>query len=155
MRRCGLAGLALALLLGGGVRADEKKADKAEAVREEGKRLNGTWEVVSAVFDGTKQPVPRKATLTIKGDKYTVREGEKVVADGTFTVDPTATPKSLDGIPSSGPDKGKPHRGIYEVKGDTYRVCLAPPGKPRPKAFESKEGSGHALVTYKRAKPKD
>jgi uncharacterized protein (TIGR03067 family) len=155
MRRCGLAGLALALLLGGGAPADDKKEGEGGAAKKERDRLNGTWEVVSAVFDGTKQPVPRKATLTIKDDKYTVREGEKVVADGTFTVDPAATPKSVDGIPSSGPDKGKPHRGIYEVKGDTYRVCLAPPGKPRPKAFEAKEGSGHALVTYKRVKPKD
>jgi hypothetical protein len=42
-----------------------------------------------------------------------------------------------------------------EVKGDTHRVCFAAPGKPRPKAFESKEGSGHMLQTYKRAKTGD
>jgi hypothetical protein len=34
-------------------------------------------------------------------------------------------------------------------------VCLARPGKPRPKAFESKAGSGHRLETYKRVKARD
>jgi hypothetical protein len=58
-------------------------------------------------------------------------------------------------MPSSGPDKGKTVRGIYEVKGDTQRVCVAAAGKPRPKAFESREGSGHTLITYKRAKARD
>jgi hypothetical protein len=56
-------------------------------------------------------------------------------------------------VPSTGEDaKGKAIRGIYAVRGDALRVCLARPGKPRPKAFESAEGSGHVLYTYKRVK---
>jgi uncharacterized protein (TIGR03067 family) len=156
MRRCGLAGLAL--LLGGGVLADEKKTDKAEAVKEEWKRLNGTWKWVRAVVDGREVAAPKpwhKETLTLKDGKYTCREGKMVEEEGTAKLDPTTTPKSMDISAGTGPDKGKTILALYEVRGDTLRVCLAPPGKPRPKAFESKEGSGHVVVTHKRVKTED
>jgi uncharacterized protein (TIGR03067 family) len=156
MRGYGVAGLALALLLGGGVRADEKKADKAEAVKQEWKRLNGTWEFVRGVADGKEGLPPKeKATSTVEDGKYTIKAGGKVVMEGTFKLDPTTSPKSLDDTPSRGPNKGKTYPAIYEVKGDTLRVCIAQPGKPRPKALESKAGSGHTLITYKRVKPRD
>ena len=156
MRRWGLAGLALALLLGGGVRADEKDGDKEAAVKKDWKLLNGTWEAVRAVVDGKKMPAPKeKATVTVKDGKYTVRVGEKVASEGTAKIDPTTTPKSIDSTPATGENKGKTFRGIYEVKGDEHRVCFAPPGKPRPKTFESKEGSGHRLYTYKRVKARN
>jgi len=156
MRQCGLAGLALALLLGGGVRAGEKDGDKGEAVKKEWGRLNGTWEMVGAVDDGKELPAPKeKVTLTLKDGKYTVRQGGKVVAEGAAKLDPTTSPKSLDTTPSSGPGEGKTSLGIYEVKGDTYRVCFARPGQPRPKTFEAKKGSGDALYTHKRVKARD
>jgi uncharacterized protein (TIGR03067 family) len=147
--------LALAVLLGAGVLADEKKADKEEVAKKDWKLLNGTWEAVRAVKDGKEQPSKGKATMTFKDGKYTVKVGDKVAGEGTFNLDPTATPKSLDITPSSGPDKGKTGLAIYEVKEDSLRLCWAPGGKSRPKAFESKEGSGLFLVTFKRVKPKD
>ena len=153
MRRWGLAGLALALLLCG-VRAEEK-GDKREAAKKEWKLLNGTWEVTRLVVDGKEQPAPKGATLTLKDGKYTVRQGGKVVGEGASKVDPTASPKSLDLTPGGGPTKGKTVPAIYEVKGETLRLCFAPPGKPRPKALESRKGSGHTLDTYKRAKARD
>jgi hypothetical protein len=89
MRRYGLAGLALAVLLGGGVRADEKDGDKGEAVKKEWKRVNGTWELVRAVVDGKEQPAPKeKVTVALRDGKYTVKQGGKVVAEGTGKIDP-------------------------------------------------------------------
>ena len=41
----------------------------------------------------------------------------------------------------------------YELDGDTYRYCLAPPGKPRPTAFASPPGSGLSLGVSRRQKP--
>ena len=49
--------------------------------------------------------------------------------------------------------KGKTMTGIYEIKGDTMRVCFAGGGKDRPTEFRTKEGSMEMLVTYKRIKP--
>jgi hypothetical protein len=43
-------------------------------------------------------------------------------------------------------------KGIYEIDGDTLRICVAKKGKERPKTFESKEGSGHVLTVMKRVK---
>jgi uncharacterized protein (TIGR03067 family) len=146
----------LALLLGGGVRADEKKTDKEAAVKEEWKRLNGTWEWVRAAADGKEAPAPKeKVTLTLKDGKATAKAGDKLLGEATAKVDPTTSPKSLDLTPAARGSKGKTVSAIYEVKGDTQRVCIAPPGKPRPKAFEAQEGSGHTLVTYKRVKARE
>jgi hypothetical protein len=43
---------------------------------------------------------------------------------------------------------------IYELGENTRKVCIAPPGKARPKDFTSTAGSGHILVTFERVKDK-
>jgi uncharacterized protein (TIGR03067 family) len=48
-----------------------------------------------------------------------------------------------------------PWTGIYELDGDTLRMCLAPPGKKRATKLESREGSGLSLEVWKRVKAKD
>jgi hypothetical protein len=42
--------------------------------------------------------------------------------------------------------------GIYELSGDTYKLCYAPPGKDRPKEFSAKEGTGYTLSVWQRKK---
>ena len=42
--------------------------------------------------------------------------------------------------------------GIYELDGDTLKVCYAHGKKERPKEFKTAPGSGLALVIYKRIK---
>ena len=41
-------------------------------------------------------------------------------------------------------------QGIYELKGESLRYCIAHPGEERPTAFEVKKGSQHTLVRLKR-----
>ena len=43
-------------------------------------------------------------------------------------------------------------KGIYEIDGDNYKVCFAPPGKDRPKEFSSKGDEGLTLSVWKKAK---
>jgi hypothetical protein len=41
----------------------------------------------------------------------------------------------------------------YEwINKDSYRICFAPAGKPRPTKFSTKAGSGHILHVWKRVK---
>jgi hypothetical protein len=40
--------------------------------------------------------------------------------------------------------------GIYEFKGDQLVVCLAAPGKPRPKNFGTGKNGGRILMTFER-----
>ena len=54
---------------------------------------------------------------------------------------------------TEGPGKGKTMLGIYELTGDTYKVCFALPGGERPKEFASKPGSKTMLIVMKREKP--
>jgi uncharacterized protein (TIGR03067 family) len=54
---------------------------------------------------------------------------------------------------TKGPNKGKTFPAIYEVKGDTLRVCYDLDGKERPREFKTEKGKKYFLVTYERDKP--
>jgi uncharacterized protein (TIGR03067 family) len=143
----------LAALHLGSAPAPLPRPDRAKAaIKQEWKRLDGTWTLTSAVAFGKELSLGTTA-LTLKQGKYASTRGEDVIEEGTATVDPTTTPKSLDLRASTGPYKGKLCRAIYEVRGGAFRVCLRLPGQPRPKRFESKEGSDDILATFKRSSP--
>ena len=42
--------------------------------------------------------------------------------------------------------------GIYELDGDTLKVCYAIDGGKRPAEFKAKPGSKHVLIVFKRLK---
>jgi uncharacterized protein (TIGR03067 family) len=128
-------------------------ADDKDEVKKEIERFQGTWVFESVNVEGEAAPAEslKGAKLVIKGDKFTAHEGKEEL-HGTFKVDPSKKPKTLDVTFSDGPDKGKTMQGIYELTGDTYKVCIGMPGKERPKEFVSKKGSGHVLEVLKREK---
>ena len=86
------------------------------------------------------------------GDKFTVSEENNASFSGTFKVDPTKKPKTIDVTFTDGPEKGKIALGIYELEGDTYKVITDPAGKSRPAEFAIKPGSGYVLQVLKREK---
>lgn len=119
--------------------------------------LKGNWTVVSAERDGKKltDEQLKDVMLTLDGTgKATVKKGDQVLFDGTIKIDPTKKPKALDTTQTSdGENKGKTLLGIYELDGDTLKICTAEPaGKDRPTEFSSKPGSGNFLRVYKREK---
>ncbi len=67
-------------------------------------------------------------------------------------MDAAQSPKALDLKFIKGPEKGNVNLGIYELDGDTWRICLNMQGKRRPKKFATAAGSGLALETLKRGK---
>jgi uncharacterized protein (TIGR03067 family) len=133
----------------------EKKDDgtKAEAVRAEQKRFEGTWKFVSMEVDGRSIPEAnfKDSRLILEGNRFTAREKEE--AKGTYDVDPTVIPKTIDITLNLGPDRRATILGIYELEGDTYKICSARPGRPRPKEFSSKSGSGQGVQVMAREKP--
>lgn len=42
-------------------------------------------------------------------------------------------------------------KAIYAIEGDRMTYCVAPPGKPRPSGFVTKQGDGYTLVSLKRS----
>ena len=92
--------------------------------------------------------------LEIAGNKFTSTTGD-VVYKGTYKLDATQKPKTIDLMFTEGPEKGTTALGIYELNGDTWRICLTVTAKERPKEFATKSGSGLALKTLKRKKSGD
>jgi uncharacterized protein (TIGR03067 family) len=125
-----------------------------DAVKKELDQLQGDWALASYVIDGTKLSDDEAQSLfrTVKGDQYTVLLFDKVIFKGTFKIDPSKKPKTIDSYADGMSDK--PILGIYEVEGDTLKICSAPPGKDRPKEFTSKKDSGHSLMIWEREKKK-
>jgi uncharacterized protein (TIGR03067 family) len=133
---------------GTGARAD----DKAD-VEKELKMFQGTWTFESVEAGGKEVPADqfKGMTVTFEGDKYSVKTGDMVVEAATLKLDPSKSPKTLDATVAEGPNKGTVILGIYEINGDTLKVCFDPEGKKRPTEFKSAPGS-QTLVVHKRVK---
>jgi len=116
--------------------------------------LDGTWVATGIVKNGSAAPkeVVERMRIIIKDDDFTVHDGDQVIK-GTAKRDTTAKPPTIDVVLTDGPAKGETSAGIYEVTDDTLKICTGHQDVPRPAAFESKEGSGHILITLRRAKP--
>jgi uncharacterized protein (TIGR03067 family) len=132
-----------ALVLG----ADDKKDD---AVKEELKKMEGTWLLVSGESNGEQMPAEMVKTIkaVVKGDKLSIHFGDNMVFEGTMSVDPTKKPKTMDTVSGKDNMKGV---AIYELDGDNFKICVGNKGE-RPKEFTGKKGSDCALYVYKREK---
>jgi uncharacterized protein (TIGR03067 family) len=111
------------------------------------KKSEGVWHVVSITDDGKKLPdaSAQRMTVITAANRYTVQVGDKIVERGTFVLDPSQNPGTIDATVTEGAGKGKTSLGIYELGDQSRRVCLAPPGAARPTRFESPRGSKWAL----------
>ncbi len=129
-----------------------------DAARKEYARFEGAWKIVSLEIEGKKLPEMffKGSRLVLKGPEFTYQEGG-MTSKGTYRVDVSKKPKQIDITFSDGPEKDKTLLGIYELDGDTYRLCINPTGKDRPTEFAGKPGTGHVLEVLQREKeaPKD
>lgn len=125
--------------------------DGGEAVL---KKIQGTWRFVSQEMDGKAMPKDEvaKLTVTFAGDKWTVRDGDKVLQAGTHKFDPSKKPGQVDAKITEGEGKGGAMLGIYELKGDTIKVCFDVAGKERPTSFSTKAGQFSAVVQREKKK---
>jgi uncharacterized protein (TIGR03067 family) len=112
---------------------------------------DGTWRPTSTELGGQKLPdeVQAAITLVIEGETYTLLLGPQP-DKGTLKFDTAAMPMAMDIVGTDGPNKGRTILAIYELDGDTLRICYDLTGKARPTKFESPAGTQLFLVTYKR-----
>ena len=128
-------------------------ARAGDADKDGQKKLDGVW-VVESILRDPREKNPGEG----KGVRCIV-SGTKVVAKlpgddnpaGTLIIkiDPTAKPKAIDLRPQ-GEKETIP--AIYELDGDTLKVCWGAVGKERPKELASKPGSGQSVIELKREK---
>lgn len=123
--------------------------------------LQGAWKVSGLEIGG--RVIKANATplsyldgfnLVVEGRRmsyFMVVSEKKVRVDFDVTLDSTKQPETIDARLLGGRWKGKTCLGIYELEGDTLRLCLMDnPSTPRPGTFSSKDGS---LITLQRSKP--
>lgn len=125
----------------------------ADDLEKELKKLEGTWTFDSVEAGGNKMPAEQFKTMsvTMEGTKYSVKLNDMVVEAATHKIDPNKSPKTMDVTVTEGPNKGKVYLAIYEINGDTLKVCFDPEGKKRPTEFKGDVGS-QTLVVHKRVK---
>jgi uncharacterized protein (TIGR03067 family) len=131
-------------------------ADPPKEVEQPSGGLAGSWKVVSLERDGKEIGEGLKGAKWVFTDTtLTARfpgEGEAKFTYETHTVDNKVGTIDLEVVESArdgGPRK-RVYPGIYSVEGNTLKICYASTGKPSPKEFATKVGSGNTLVVLKR-----
>jgi uncharacterized protein (TIGR03067 family) len=115
-------------------------------------RFQGTWYLVSAMQEG--KPLPedkvKRTTIVFKDDTFRFPGSAEYATSraGTIKLDETTAPKQMDAIST---DK-EVMLGIYRLEEYGYKVCFAPPGKPRPSEFNSNPENGYILQSWERKK---
>jgi uncharacterized protein (TIGR03067 family) len=141
--------LAAVILSLGFAPAPFPKPRKPDPGRDDPKRIQGTWEMVSRTHGG--QPVSHVvATAEIGAGRLTL-----VNRDGTWrspftlTLDPARKPRWFDTKSDNG---NYTTSGIYDLKGDTLRLHYTPNGGARPTGFDATQ-PGVTVDVYRRRKP--
>jgi len=125
----------------------------AAADANDAERLRGFWIAVSAERNGEAADDLRGHQLTFfASNRFIIRSKGKLPYQGTFRVDPSKKPATIDFKHSRGEAMGKAWLGIYLLEGDVLKICdnADDLGKGRPAAFATEPGSGRVLVTFKR-----
>jgi uncharacterized protein (TIGR03067 family) len=119
---------------------------------DDAKAIQGTWQPVKGEVGGTamKEEVLKIISMKLEGGKYEVKAEN--MDKGTYKIDPSAKPKTIDVAGVEGPNAGKTLLAIYELDGDTLRICYGLGGSPRPKEFKSPAGTPTLLLSYERKK---
>jgi uncharacterized protein (TIGR03067 family) len=128
--------------------------------KKEQDKLQGEWKITKFTENGREdaEAIKHIGKVVFKGNKLTITltgpDGTSENKSATLTLMPDKTPKAVDLIPDEGPEKSTKMPGIYEIKGDTLRLCAADGrrSKDRPTEFASKENSGIVLIEFERIK---
>jgi uncharacterized protein (TIGR03067 family) len=119
-------------------------AGTANLAGDEAKKLEGTWIVESTSRDKELALPWKGGQFVFDEDKVTVTLPRSKDQTFPFTVDAGKEPKAMDFAP---PKKQAPWLIIYELDGDTLKLCIE--HDTRPTEFNNKQG---LVVILKRKK---
>ena len=143
------------LLVGAGVHIRPTLAGetqtKAEAIKAEMEKFQGTWKLVSQHYKGMDAPPEdlKDRSVIIQGDKMIGKHGQQVKQETVLQIDPTQTPKTLDLKTTKGVDVGKKTLGIYRLEKDDLMICLSE-DDDRPQEFKAPRQTLRYVLVFKR-----
>jgi uncharacterized protein (TIGR03067 family) len=121
-----------------------------ESQKTDKEKIQGSWVAIAGVRRGETLSEDRirqeKLSLSFAGDTLIQKSAKASEKKVTFRIDSKKKPKAIDLID----EQGRIYPGIYELNGDTLKLCSAPPGQSRPKEFSGKDT--HMQVTLKKQK---
>jgi uncharacterized protein (TIGR03067 family) len=134
------------------VKAEEKGDKDKKAEDKDKQKLQSEWSLVSLEEDGHSEQVTEDSEdfhkLKVERDKWYVESNKY---SGTFAVDSSKKPKTLDLTYKGGEFDGTVVKCFYELYGDTLKICGGNPVYPeRPAEFKSRHEV--KVWTYKRLK---
>lgn len=148
-RAAAVLGIVAALAAGMWLMGNALGAD--DPVQQEMKQFQGSWHAV-AVQHADGSPAMTEEVLAtrliVEGNKFTLINKQMNVS-GTFTVNPTRSPKAINAVLKSARGPDVTLLGIYATKGGARKSCFALPGKERPTRFMNGE-SGYVGFTWTR-----
>jgi len=108
--------------------------------------LLGTWRVTNAFQDGRQQSTYTGMLYTLEPTALLTQPAAGKPKTGhNYRLNTTKAPPWIDWLPKNTKDNWQ---GIYELKGDTLRLCFGSPDKPRPIDFNTRTAS--MLLTLQR-----
>ena len=116
-------------------------------------RLVGDWACVSAQVNGTplSSDTVQALSLSLTDTRYVTRKGSETLFDSTYRVDRSKIPARIFMLGNEGDLSGKEASGIYELTGDTLKICYAMPGDPPPTSFEQIPSKAQLIIWRRRA----
>lgn len=114
--------------------------------------LQGRWVQIKCNSDGVDNPVDEfkhNPELEISENTFSVfaSSGELIIA-GVFTINPLATPKTIDWTDTVGADAGKTFPSIYTLSESELVFCAANDDMERPCAYSP--GYGYTIRYFER-----
>jgi uncharacterized protein (TIGR03067 family) len=118
-------------------------------------KIDGSWTATGGIADGKKLPAELfekdVQVVVFKDGKYTETFMGKETEAGTYKIDTTKNPHTIDFDVTEGKAKGKVQLGLIKIDGDVMTIALADHGsKDRPKDFEGTGDNG--VIILKRNK---
>jgi uncharacterized protein (TIGR03067 family) len=112
--------------------------------------LKGTWTIVT-IGGQSLADAGAETLLTFAGDTYSQTVNGEVNERGSFKIDATKKPMTIDLVITEGADAGKTQLGVIELKDDTLTGNLNTPGvASRPADFTAQDG--HFVFVAKKRK---
>jgi uncharacterized protein (TIGR03067 family) len=114
-------------------------------------RWQGTWRAVAGERDGQLRPKAflEALRIVVENDVMTIQAGKRS-QKLRLVLDPTVRPKAVDLIHLDGKEQGEVWLGIYQLEPQRLKLCVSPPGTPRPDDFVTRPGSGRELLILER-----
>ena len=116
--------------------------------------IQGSWQAVSGEIGG--KPLPPAAVkgtlLKLANGNYEVASVDGKPDTGSYKLMSSARPKRIDVILGLGPDAGKVIPAIYDLAGDSLKICYALRGSNAPTEFKTAAGTAGYLLVYQRVK---